>query len=614
MRANPRTRSATLAILALLWLAPAGPARADEEPRRADPLEVPTGELPEPEAAASLSVTDRVLGAAEVLRDRGYAEMPVLAWALLDAARTSEPGDLVARAVELAPSSPGVRFEAARLTLNPLELLQSLRVLLRDLPGALWLISLASVALLGGLVALALGVCAAAALRGLPLHGHALGHRMTAQDPPAWAGILLCLAALCALPLFGVGPLALVAAAGALGALRLPRPQAAGVMLVLAALGVALGPGLDRIAPALVASGRASVLLSAWRIDRGEALPGDLERVERVSERRPDDLLFRYVLATDWKRKGDLAQAVTVLGEPPATAQPALTAAAYNLRGIVRLAEGDLREAIPAFERARSDEESAPVMFNLSQAYGRALRLSEQESAFAVASALDAAVVERYLSAEGSSTVHGVLIQSPLALPVYLARALAPSAESDALAFELRERLLGPLQPSRLWMALPVLGALALALRRKSVLRCSRCERPLCAKCSREAMAAGTCTRCVRLFVKRDRTDPRLRKLQLDLDRRRHRTAQIRLALAGLVAPGASDLVEGRWSRGVLLVFALGLGLALLRAPELLPRLWELGRLSTLGPLALSVLLLAPLYAHGVASAVGRLASLRSRE
>ena len=74
MRANPRTRSATLAFLALLWLAPAAPARADEEPRRADPLEVPTGGLPEPEAAAALSVSDRVLGAAEILRERGYDE------------------------------------------------------------------------------------------------------------------------------------------------------------------------------------------------------------------------------------------------------------------------------------------------------------------------------------------------------------------------------------------------------------------------------------------------------------------------------------------------------------------------------------------------------------
>ena len=180
----------------------------------------------------------------------------------------------------------------------------------------LWLIALVGIALLGGLLALALGVCLAAALRGLPLHGHALGHRMTAQEPPAWPGVLLCLAGLCALPLFGVGLVALVAAAGALGALRLPRGQTCRLALALIALGATLGPGLDRVTPALVAGGRESDLLAAWRIDHGEALPGDLERVERASARQPDDALFRFVLATDWKRRGDLERAITVLGDP----------------------------------------------------------------------------------------------------------------------------------------------------------------------------------------------------------------------------------------------------------------------------------------------------------
>ncbi|MGH9886248.1 MAG: hypothetical protein ACREBE_12010, partial [bacterium] len=554
--------------MALLWLASTHGARADEDVR-ADPLQVPSGPLPEPELAATQSSSERVLAAAAVLRDRGYEDLPVLAWALLDTARAQQQTELVERAIELAPSSPGVRFEAGRITGQPLEFLASVGALSRDLPGLLWLSALAGSALLGGLVLLALGVCVAAALRGLPLHGHALGHRMTGQDPPAWPGTLLCVGLLCALPLFGVGPIGWLAAAGALGALRLPRGQAAGVALALIALGAALGPGLDRAAPALVAVGRESVLVGAWRIDRGQALPGDLARLERASARYPADPVFRLVLAVDQKRHGELERADRMLGDALTSDDSGVRSAALNLHGILTRAEGALDTASPAFERARGADESAPIMFNLSQAYGRALRLSEQEAAFEVASSLDQELVSRYLSANGAN-VHTVLIQAPIPLSVYLVRALTPSAESTALAREVRQHLLGPIARDRTWLALPILGALAFLLRRKTVTRCSRCERPLCARCSHQAMKTGTCKRCVRLFVKHELTDPRLRKLQLDLDRRRQRRSQLQLAAASLFAPGFADLLDGRFARGMLALFALGTGFALLHAPDVL--------------------------------------------
>ena len=316
------------------------------------------------------------------------------------------------------------------------------------------------------------------------------------------------------------------------------------------------------------------------------------------------------MLATDWKRRGDLARVHEVLGDPSTTSEPKLRAAAFNLRGIARLAEGNLAEAVPAFERARAADESAAVMFNLSQAYGRALLLKDQEEAFAAASSLDDRLVNRYLSADGAS-LHSVLIQAPLSLTLFLVRALEPSAESRSLASQLRERLLGPLERDRLWLGLPALGALAFLLRRNTVTRCSRCKRPLCARCSREAMAAGTCSRCVRLFVKREHTDPRMRKQQLDIDRRRERLAQVRLAAGALLLPGSADVVEGRWLRGMAMLFALGLGLGLLRAPEILPLPWELGGLGEVAPYAAALLLVAPLYAFGLLQSLGRLATLR---
>jgi tetratricopeptide (TPR) repeat protein len=289
-----------------------------------------------------------------------------------------------------------------------------------------------------------------------------------------------------------------VTASGAAGALRLPKGEAFLVAIALCGAGFALGPGLEHMAPALAAVGREPALLAAWRIDRGQALPGDIERVQSASQRSPDDAVFKLALATTSLRNGELARAEQVLGVPDADSGPLLEAAALNLRGIVRLAQGDLGQAIPSFERARAAEESAPVDFNLSQAYGRALRLTEQQPAFEAARRLDGDLVSKYMSNEGAN-VHRYLIESSLPLELYALRALAPSEDSRALAAELRERLLGTLQRDRLWMLLPAAGLLALFLRRTNVSRCSRCDQPICYRCSRQAMSGGTCMRCVRL-------------------------------------------------------------------------------------------------------------------
>src|SRR5262249_58404703 len=116
----------------------------------------------------------------------------------------------------------------------------------------------------------------------------------------------------------------------------------------------------------------------------------------------------------------------------------------------------------------------------------------------------------------------------------------------------------------------------------------SRCDRPICTRCSREARSAGTCTRCVRLFIKREHTDPRLRKLELDRDRRRQHRAILTQSLVSLVAPGIVDLVDSRTARGTWLLLSVGAGLAALHAPGILPVPWDLGTLGFAVPVALA--------------------------
>ena len=102
-----------------------------------------------------------------------------------------------------------------------------------------------------------------------------------------------------------------------------------------------------------------------------------------------------------------------------------------------------------------------------------------------------------------------------------------------------------------------------------------------------------------------------MRKVQLDKDRRRERWAQARLAAGALLMPGSADVVEGRWLRGTASLFALGLGVGLLRAPAILPLPWDLGGLGESAPWAVGLALLVGLYALAVAQSLGRLATLR---
>jgi hypothetical protein len=61
-------------------------------------------------------------------------------------------------------------------------------------------------------------------------------------------------------------------------------------------------------------------------------------------------------------------------------------------------------------------------------------------------------------------------------------------------------------------------------------------------------------------------------------------------------------------------LFALGTGIALLHAPEVLPLPWELASLGLVAPPVLGLALVAPLYAVGFAQAMRRLSTLRRIE
>ena len=277
-----------LSILLLIGLSSPVAARGGH----ASPLVIPVGPGPRPEQIARLDTTQRVERAHAELKARGYDEFPVLAWALLEKAQ-QEGGspELIARALALAPNTPSVRFEAAWALHSPTEFVRALLAFPASLPALLWLITLLAAAAGVGAGVAAAAIVLVAAARALPLHAHRLGHLVHSQEPPVWPGVLLALSLLALLARLALGPVLVLAAAGALATASMRfKAGSSGVTASLVVLGLLAGPLMGQWSRLVTVTGHERGLLAAWRIDRGsQPLPDDRQRLEQEFAAQSED-------------------------------------------------------------------------------------------------------------------------------------------------------------------------------------------------------------------------------------------------------------------------------------------------------------------------------------
>lgn len=607
-----RRNTNTCICLGTLWIMFAAPTALAAGDGRAEPLVVPRG-LPSAATSRGGQGADHLEVAAKALQDRGFDELPVLAWAMLDVAREEHAVPVIERAGELAMSTPSLQFEVARELRSPAHLVQALAAVPRSFPGLIWLASVGGAVVGCGLLIAGALLVALSFARTASLNGHLLGHMITAQDPPAWPGVLLILAGLALLPLAGAGPALLLAAACAIAGPRLGRAHAIAPALLMVLAGLLLGPALDAWSRIGALAGREPALVAAWRLENAQPLSGDLERLAGVVEARPDDLLLRVALAKAWLRSGDLKRADALLRELPSVAHPALLARADNLRGTLAVARGRVDEGVAAFESARATEESAAVLYNLAQAHGRAVRLMERSALFESARALDPDLITRYTAFAGSN-VHRYLIQDPIPLWMYVERAFEASAESQAIVRTVHSWAFGPGTPGWAWMLLPLAGMSGLLLQRRTIWRCSRCSRAICGHCdSSDGATETTCSRCAHLFARDGRSDPRLRRQVLDLEKRQQRRTAAALAGVALAVPGVPRILEGRVLGGAAALVTLTLGWTFALSPRLLAAPFEIGELGEWLWLVPAAMLIPLAYLIGLVDAREYLGRMRAR-
>lgn len=558
-----------VAVCVGIWVAPpAGAQRGGvaastllESPRAALPGEDPM--TPESVAAAALapgrtdveaawfdrgsSLGQRAHAARIAGLRLGIRSLDDAARSLLGAPGRPVPLDRAMIAARLAPDLPyahlalagaywreGERGEALR------SLEHALVALPRHPDSVFWLLGTFLGLFAFTLVAGAAVCIALLALRALPSATHDLGDPLSRQMPGFARGALL--ASLLLVPLLlGEGLLGLVLALFALGFTYGGARQRVALAASAAFVVLGLYPVAWYAGKVLLASGADPVAEASWMAWQGKP---SRDQLQLLVDRAPEDSLAASALAARSRQLGRTDETrfrYRALLESAGSDPVALNNAANLL-----FESGETESAIDLYERSALQLASAELLFNLSQAYGRAFRMDELERSLAAAQEVDSEVLNELTLARDANFV----VDLPPPDGVFRLRSLE-AADGEAWAAALRSRV----APGRLgerWLsaalgfaAVGVLGLLAARLYRPSS-GCRRCGARLCPRCDGEGDSSESCENCRRLFRNSGSTDPAMRVARIGALRRRQVRLDRAAAVVGLLVPGAAGIAARR--------------------------------------------------------------------
>src|SRR5262245_1184737 len=387
----------------------------------------------------------------------GLGSLDGPARAVLLEPRFGSPLERARVAVELAPELPAAHaalavasFEEWRLGSAERAFREALEAAWRHLEARAWLEATGYDVLFGACFGGALGFLALAAFGAFP--AFASDMRALRELPAPSAGALAASIALLPAAL-GEGLAGIGLGLAAFASLHGSWWRRFWVMGAAALLVIALHPLLERRAASHAVLATDAVALAAWATEQGTPTASELARVVRNAEHDP---LASRALALRLARQGELAAAEQRYAEQLADdGSPDLLANAAS----VKLLSGNVDDAIALYEQAVRRSDSALMRFDLAQAYGRAIRLDEQDLALSEAQSLDPSVLvdlnERYNGRDGA-----LVAWLPLSAGPVLARLRDP-AVGPVLARAMRV----PLAPGALGAGrAEALVALALAL------------------------------------------------------------------------------------------------------------------------------------------------------
>jgi tetratricopeptide (TPR) repeat protein len=498
------------------------------------------------------------------------------AWNLDPAARAiaaggveGDPLERAQAAVALAPDLPAARMELARALWlhgdSPMSAIRSaieaVRAIGRHLEASLWftgtaLYVLAAALVIGGLLAILVAGISVAAHA-----AHDLGHLISANTP-VFAQFALLGVVLLAPLVLGEGGLGVVLAALALAIVYGRPAQRFALGLAAAALVAGLYPVARSAGAVLEAFPSDPVARAAYTSAQGLASPVELARLSAAAER---DALAARGLAIHARRSGNLGTADALyqrlLQDEPA--DPVLMNNAAN----IRLELGHMESALDLYGRALEREESPVVLFNLSQAYGRAFQIDDHNQTLEQAQAVDAQLVAELMALQGGES-GGFVVDLPLPNQLMWSRVLA-SGRGGGIAAEFR----APLVSGRLGDNAQLLAAVAVVIvllaslvgaRFRPSRWCGRCGARMCPRCVAVEGDGDLCESCTRLFLHPEKTDRKLRLARVNELREREERLNRITALVSMLVPAAAGLLAKRPLASLLGGFFFALALCFL--------------------------------------------------
>jgi hypothetical protein len=367
---------------------------------------------------------------------------------------------------------------------------------------------------------------------------------------PAFARVAF-LGALILVPLtLGEGLLGLCASFMAVGVVYGGLRQR--LVLFLAALTVIVGafPAVHLAGNTLTAFSAEPVAEAAFATAQGFTHPVDQVRIEAAANYEP---LAAQALALRARRAGNLGEAdayyQALLRQSPE--DPVLVNNAAN----VRLNLGHMESALTFYRRSVELRPDPIVLFNLSQAHGRAFQVEDLSRTLAEAQRLNGDLVAELTALQGAEPV-GFVVDLPIDTRQIWRRILR-SNQGERIAAEFRASFApGRLGEDSLFAAgvfaaiLIVFALLGSQVRRSCW--CSRCGRRMCQRCDPEMGSGTVCGGCMRLFRQSETTDRDLRLARIGKLRVREERLERFTVAASLLVPGIAGLLAKRPLRCLL--------------------------------------------------------------
>lgn len=390
-------------------------------------------------------------------------------------------------------------------------------------------------------------------------------HHLFPRGTPRWQTAFVALV-LVALPwLFGAGALGSVALASVLVAFSVSRSEAVALtsaFALLAATQFAASGAVRAGAFGLVAH-------DVYIVERGDAPPAAVQRIEKRVQAGQGDYAGAFALARYNKRIGNTVEAARYYRK--ALELKPDSAEALNNLGNVTFLQNDVSGAIELYRKSNARDPSLAVpLHNVAKMYFREGKLDQGQQAQKAAVEIGGELVRARVGVQDDTRANQYVLDIPL--PASFIEALADSDADrvQGIGGPVVQLVTGVLPPSvaallAIVTALLVVGAQVLQRKLRPASRCEKCGRPVCVRCDPELGAAGgMCAQCVSVFVRRTGVDApdRIRK---EIEVRRFRRRQrILVRFLGLIAGG------GHVFAGRIIAGGLFLGLFALAAAQVL--------------------------------------------